>query len=347
MDRTERFYRIDQLLQERKVVSRREFLDALEVSHATFKRDLEYMRERLNAPVEWDANAGGYRYVAAARGRRFALPGLWFNEGEAFALVMMEHLLASLDHGGLIGPHIEPLRARLTAILGDGDASASEVRKRVRLLAFAQRALPLEHFETLGRATMKRQRVHLGYYARSTDETSERVVSPQRLVHYRGNWYLDAWCHLRNDLRTFSVDGIRSAVVLDDAAREVSMKALEDHLATGYGIVRSDHDVGWAKLRFSAERARWVSAETWHPDQRATLERNGRYTLEIPYRDDRELVPEIMKHGPDVEVLGPPRLRTKIAALHLAAAQTNGGVDKAREREQIGHSPNRAKGGDP
>ena len=325
MDRTERFYRIDQLLQERGVVSRREFLDALEVSPATFKRDLEYMRERLNAPVAWDADARGYRYAAAPqRGPRFALPGLWFNEGEAFALVMMEHLLASLDQGGLIGPHIAPLRARLTAILGTGDSSAAEVRKRVRLLAFAQRRLPLEHFATLGRATMKRQRLHIGYHARSTDVTSARDVSPQRLVHYRGNWYLDAWCHLRNDLRTFAVDGIRHATIQDEPAREVSAKALEEHLAAGYGIVRSGRELTWAKLRFSAERARWVAAEAWHPDQRGAFDACGRYTLEVPYRDDRELALEIMKHGPEVEVLAPLELRAKIAGLHRAAVAANG-----------------------
>src|SRR6185436_13305866 len=104
-------------------------------------------------------------------------PGLWFSEPEAFALVMMEHLLASLDHGGLIGPHIAPLRARLAVILGTGEVSAAEVHKRIRLLAFAPRQLPLENFETIGRATLKRLRVHIAYYARSTDQTSERDVS--------------------------------------------------------------------------------------------------------------------------------------------------------------------------
>jgi predicted DNA-binding transcriptional regulator YafY len=209
VDRTERFYRIDQLLNERGVVSRDAFLDELEVSHATFKRDIEYMRDRLNAPVIYDPDAGGYRYgKESVTGPRFALPGLWFTESEAFALVMMEHLLSSLDQGGLIGPHIAPLRARLTAILGTGESSATEVRRRIRLLAFSSRALPLQFFEAIGRATLKRARIHVVYYARSSDRVSERDVSPQRLVHYRGNWYLDGWCHLRNDLRTFSIDGI-------------------------------------------------------------------------------------------------------------------------------------------
>ena len=324
MDRTERFYRIDQLLQERGVVSRDAFLDELEVSLATFKRDLEYMRDRLNAPVVFDADAGGYRYGKEPRtGPRFALPGLWFSEAEAFALVMMEHLLASLDHGGLIGPHIAPLHARLTAILGTGDASAEEVRKRIRLLAFAPRKLPLEFFEEIGRATLKRRRIHIVYYARSTDQTSERDVSPQRLVHYRGNWYLDGWCHLRHDLRTFAIDGIRTLKLLDEGAREVSMKSLEDYLATSYGIMRSGDRVTWAKLRFSAERARWVGSEVWHPDQRGVLDPAGSYTLELPYRDDRELLLEILKHGAGVEVLAPEELRAKVREAHVKAAEAN------------------------
>jgi predicted DNA-binding transcriptional regulator YafY len=235
----------------------------------------------------------------------------------------MEHLLSSLDQGGFIGPHIAPLRARLTAILGTGEASAAEVRRRIRLLAFAPRKLPLAHFEEIGRATLRRLRVHIVYYARSSDETSERDVSPQRLVHYRGNWYLDSWCHVRNDLRTFAIDGIRSVRLLDQAAREVSVKTLEDYLATGYGIMRSGAEVTWARLRFSAERARWVSSEVWHPDQRGVLDPAGRYTLELPYRDDRELLLEIMKHGSAVEVLAPAKLRQKVREAHERAAELN------------------------
>lgn len=112
MDRLERFYKIDQLLQERTVVPRSAFLDELEMSPATFKRDLEYMRDRFDAPAEWDADLRGYRYAEQAKtGPKFALPGLWFSESEAHALITMQHLLSSLDHGGLIGPHIAPLMA--------------------------------------------------------------------------------------------------------------------------------------------------------------------------------------------------------------------------------------------
>ena len=324
MERLERFYRIDALLQERTVVPRADFLRVLEVSLATFKRDLEYMRDRFNAPVVWDGFAGGYRYDTRKRaGPKFELPGLWFNESEALALATMHHLLSNLDQGGLIGPHIAPLLARLDAIIGAGEASAAEVRKRIRLITFATRKTHLPHFAQVGAALFGRRRLAIEYYARSTNEHTRREVSPQRLVHYRENWYLDTWCHLRDDFRSFSVDGIRGVEVLDAPAKEVSLKALDEYLRESYGIVRGG-EAQRAKLRFSAERARWVAAEVWHPEQKGSFDRDGRYVLELPFRDDRELVLDLLRHGAHVEVLAPAALRRKVRDEHAKACSLNG-----------------------
>lgn len=99
MDRTERFYHIDRLLNERRVVPVQTFLDELEVPLATFKQDLEYLRERFNAPIVWDRDAGGYRFDAPSSGRRYDLPGLWFNASEMFAPLTMQQLLRILNPG--------------------------------------------------------------------------------------------------------------------------------------------------------------------------------------------------------------------------------------------------------
>ncbi len=112
MDRTERFYKIDQLLQERQAVPLEAMIEALGVSRATVVRDLEYLRDRLAAPIVWDRERRGYRYEARGKGGPcYALPGLWLNASEAHALLTMEQLLANLQPG-LLGPHIEPLERR-------------------------------------------------------------------------------------------------------------------------------------------------------------------------------------------------------------------------------------------
>ncbi|MDP2829834.1 MAG: YafY family protein [Sulfuricellaceae bacterium] len=311
MDRTERFYKIDQLLNDQSVVSIDTFLADLGISLATFKRDLEYMRERLNAPIQWDRDAGGYRYGQPdALAPSFALPGIWFNPGEVHALLTMQHLLSNLEPGLLAG-HIKPLQARLKALLESRDHSAEEVETRFRIVHAARRQVATTHFELIASATLSRKRLKIRHYSRQTGEESERIVSPQQLVYYRDNWYVDTWCHLREGIRSFSIDAIRHAEMMEGKVKNLPRTALKAVLESGYGIF-SGKAVTWAKLRFTPERARWVANELWHPKQKGKFDADGYYLLELPYNDDRELVMDILRHGAEVEVLAPESLRERV-----------------------------------
>lgn len=178
MNRTERFYRIDQILSSRAVVPRQLLLDELDISWATLKRDLSYLRERLNAPIEFDAQSGGYRFATQDQGPRYELPGLWFNADETHALLSLHQLLSDLEPS-LLSPHIAPLLSRLEAIIEEGGDAYTEVAKRIRLAHIGRRKKRLEFFETLSRAVITRQRVKVSHYSRSSDEHTERLLSPQ------------------------------------------------------------------------------------------------------------------------------------------------------------------------
>jgi len=318
MDRLERFYKIDQLLKERKVVSFALFKEKLGMSRASVKRDLEYMRTRFHAPIEYDRELNGYRFGKPGSGPRHELPGLWFSASEILSLMTTLQLLASLQPR-LLDRQLAPVVERLRAILGSGDHSWEEVVKRIRIFQPERREGRAEHFSVVAAALLKRMRLWIKHYNRRDDRETVREISPQRLVHYRDNWYLDAWCHLRNDLRSFAVDAIREAVVKETPAKEVRDAELDDYLGSGYGIF-AGRKVQWATLKFTPGAARWVSAQSWHPKQRARVEKDGSYVLEVPYAEDRELVMEILKYGADVEVRGPPALRESVGkALEQAA----------------------------
>ena len=315
MSGTERIYQIDQMLDGRKFVTRMQLQERLGVSWATLKRDLAYLKNRLHAPIVFDRDLGGYRFDHDTKhvGPQYKLPGLWFSAEEIHALLTMQHLLSNLDTGGLLGPHIKPLLARLTGMLGTADDPAEEVKRRIRIEAVGARRFNLDHFQAVGSALLRRKRLLIRYHARGTDETTEREVSPQRLIHYRDNWYLDVWCHLRDGLRSFAVDAIERAEILDKRAKDVADKRLDEVLGSGYGIF-SGEDVTWATLRFTPARARWVAAERWHPKQEATVRKDGSFELKIPYADDRELMMDILKYGADCTVVGPKALRDRVAA---------------------------------
>lgn len=312
MSINERIYRIDQLLNDRKTVSFQELLDRLEVSPATLKRDLAYMRDRLNAPIVYDKQQNGYRFESNSE--NYALPGLWFSPEEIYALLTMQHLLSNLDSGGLLSKYVEPLQSRLLAMLEDSDSSFEEIQKRVKIEKMGSRKYDLEHFQEIGLALVKRKRLVIEYQSRSKDENTRREISPQRMIYYRDNWYLDAWCHVKNALRSFSVDAIKKAEILETKADDVNDNELNAELGSGYGIF-AGKEVKWALLKFSPERAKWVASEKWHPEQRSKFLDDGSYQLEVPYSDEREIVMDILKHGNQVLVLNPQSLIMHVAEI--------------------------------
>src|SRR5207249_7524235 len=172
MERLERFYKIEQLLKDRRPVSFSALRSSLGVSAATLKRDLEYMRERFHAPIEWDRGANGYRFGKPRAGPRYELPGLWFNAGEAYALLSMHTLLAELQPG-LLEPHVGPLRERLRAILG-GEPAWKDIEKRIRIFQPERRGAPAEHFGIVAAAVLRRSRVWIRHYNRKEDRETER-----------------------------------------------------------------------------------------------------------------------------------------------------------------------------
>jgi predicted DNA-binding transcriptional regulator YafY len=315
--RQERLQRMVQLLKTQRVVPRRVFLQRLEVSPATFKRDMQYLRDRLGAPIVWDRERRGYR-LAMDLGveSSFELPGLWFSSQEIHALLTVHQLLESLQPS-LLTPHIEPLKQRIETLLEGDPSSSGDLRRCIRVLHMNARAVQPQHFETVSSALLAGRRLRVTHYNRARGRELEREVSPQRLVYYRDNWYLDAWCHLRAGLRSFALEAIHDAVALKTARRKVSERCLDDFFAAGYGIF-SGRRTQIARLRFSAARARWVAAETWHPQQQGRFEEDGSYLLEFPYSDDRELSMDILRHGSEVEVLSPRALRERVA--HQAQA---------------------------
>jgi predicted DNA-binding transcriptional regulator YafY len=310
MDRTERLYKIDRLLNERKVVSTDIFLHELGVSPATFKRDLEYMRDRLNAPVVWDRDAGGYRFSQQGVGDAYELPGLWFSAAEIHALLTMQQLLSSLGPG-LLTPHVEPLLSRLKSLLEREGLSADSVQQRIRIQKVAARAYEPKHFTPIATAVVQRRRITIDHHNRNRGDVVRREVSPQCITHYRENWYLDAWCHLRNELRSFGLDAIQRVEVSEDEAFEMNDAELQEILDSGYGAF-TGKDIEYAQLEFTAPRAQWVSKETWHPKQESMFTESGAYRLKVPFSNPTELVMDILRHVPFVKVLSPALLKDRV-----------------------------------
>jgi predicted DNA-binding transcriptional regulator YafY len=309
LSKLDELYRLHRLLDGRRTgISRADLIGVHGFARSTLSRLVADLRNKLGAPLDHEPDRGGYFYNTSDG--RFDLPGLWFTADELLALVTLKHLLANLEPG-LLDDHLRPLHTRIDQLLASHHLGAGEADTRIRLLSMAARRKNPRHFQSVAHAVLQRKRLVIDYYNRERDETSHREISPQRLAHYRDNWYLDAWCHQKKGLRIFAVECIRAVEPLAKPAKAIAENSLNRELGSSYGIF-AGVPRATAVLVFTAYRARWVADEIWHPQQHTRWLDDGRFELRVPYSDDRELVMDILKYGPEVEVIAPPELRDAV-----------------------------------
>lgn len=318
MSKVERLYHLHNILSQRRTpISRQDLMERLECSQATLYRLVAELRDFLGAPLEQDEDNRGF-YYDRSYDQPFELPGIWISPAELQALLTARQVLGNVQPGLLEG-ELETLQGRISSLLQAKGVDAEESQSRIYIQSVAGRAVPERLFQDVMGALIGRQQLHIKYHGRRKDDISERDISPQRLTQYRNSWYLDAWCHKAEGLRSFSLERIAEQVLKDDDAKEVSEKVMAGHYDSSYGIFSGPAE-HIAKLKFTAEMSRWVAEEQWHPDQKGSYDDQGAWTLELPFSTARELVMDILRYGSEVEVISPDFLRDAVAESAREAA---------------------------
>lgn len=305
-----RLYKYPSLLSSRQARSAAELMAAQEVSRATLKRDLAKLRDQLNVPIRFDRDRGGYVLDAAAD--TLELPGVRLTLQDWQALAAGLELLIQFEPALLVGPW-QSLPDRLAALLARQGLDRQPLAGRVRVSPRTRTRVDTPVLQTVLQATLAQQRLRLGWRAAYTRPQDE--VSPQRLLRDRERWLLQAWCHRCEALVTLPLDGLESAKPLALAARLLPPEQLD---AGQMGAAMPDPAAGkalpqrWARLRVAGRAGRPAELPLWDPRQRVHARADGAWEVAIPYVDDTDIVGDILRWGPQVQVLAPGALRQRV-----------------------------------
>ena len=318
MPRYERVQPLFELLcNARRPQTMSELCEKLGVSRATINRLIAFLRDALGQDIRYDRDRNGYwiKHDSKVSGTANLL-GL--TSTEAASLLEAISVLEQIPPG-LIRSNTSVIRSGLQRLcqeyLGNGGLSG-----RVQLRASHPRKANAKSFGILLDALRKEVRVEFLYRNRGKDDQGARTVSPIRMVLYRSNWYLAAWCHERDGLRVFSLDRVLGVKPLTARAYKPLAKLVDQELESSYGIFTGVAS-NTAVLLFDAKVAPWVAEEQWHPDAKAEFLTDGRVRLTIPYRVDTELVMEILRYGDSCLVQSPMSLRKNVAQKLMQAAE--------------------------
>lgn len=316
MDKFDRFQLLHRLFRShQRPIPLSVLAEKLECSQKTVKRAIDAMRDYLDAPLAYYPEQNGWHYDETAG--LYELPGLWLTSSELQSLALLLQVLDTIGEG-LLGDELAVVERHITKLLEIRGIARSDFDNHIRILPLYKRSMPGPVFSAVCESLIQRQCIRIMYSSYDKRKTN-RIISPQTLVYYRENWYLDAWCHMRNALRTFSLSRVQSVARTDEPLVAISPDKLHAHYAAGYGIFagKAPHT---ARLRFHPEIAWDISSQQWHLNQIANWD-GDYYVLQVPYSNDQELIQDILRFTPNVTVESPASLRQAVEAKLAAGLQ--------------------------
>lgn len=282
----------------------RSLADHFEMSLATSKRDINYLRDRLYAPLIFDPKKNGFYYEEG-----FHLP---FEESPRiiFLLAMLSKLADEAGLGEL--EEVRQLEQRLSTMISPDYGTVID---SLHCLWIEIESLDHQIFEIIIETVAKKELVTLEYRSIG-GEISNRTVAPLQIINYQGRWYVYSYCYLRRNNRLFHIGRVKSAT-LTDKKIPADINLDPKILGQSFGIFQGKPRYT-AEILFTATAAELVKNQRWHKDQETEMVSDG-VLLRLPVSDDRELLMKILQYGAMAKVISPPqlvkRLREELAAM--------------------------------
>ena len=301
--------RIHQALQSGRWPNAGQLAREIEVSTKSIYRDLEFMRDRLDLPLEFDRPRNGFCYTQAVSG----FPTLQITEGELFALFVAEKALQQYRGTPFERPLVSAFRKMAASLPDTVSLNLADWEQTISFRTSAEPILNLEVFDALAKATTRRRQLELTYRKPGQKGTEPRCVDPYHLANINGEWFLFAYCHLRKDIRTFVPARILQVQETGRTFVRPQRFSLERRLRDSFGV-QSGQGEFEVVIRFDEFAADYIREKRWHPSQQLLELPEGGVELRLRLSSLVEIQRWILSWGGRAVVVAPRELAAVVAA---------------------------------
>jgi predicted DNA-binding transcriptional regulator YafY len=277
-----------------------------EISSKTAQRNIDFMRDRLAAPLEYNTSRKGYRYTDDC----YELPRLFASQEEILAVLIAQYLLSGND-GGLIAKNLGTFSRKLLSDVHRCRLPQAVLSESFSAAWHGYAPVPPDIFQPVVNALTDSRMLSFSYTSPRNNETTQRQAEPHHLQNYMASWVLIAWCCTRNDWRKFYLSRMQSPKLYSQTFTRRPRESWGYLLEDSFGIFQGSAPIE-ITLAFTPFRARWIREQVWHPAQKITNRDDGSLELSFPVADFREVKMKILQFGADVKVIHPPELETEI-----------------------------------
>ncbi len=303
----ERMQRIDHAIRAGKYPNAGLLAREFEVSSKSIQRDIEFMRDRMNLPIEYDGIKHGYYYSEEVS----AFPTMHVTEGELFSLVVAEKALQQYRGTSFEKPLVSAFKKMSEALPDNITVHLADWGQSISFLTRAEPVLNLEVFDALGKATARRQQIELLYRKPGQRKTEVRLVDPYHLANINGEWFLFAFDHLRQDIRTFVPARIKTIRPTGKTFERPQKFSLEKRLRDSFGV-HSAQGQFEVVIRFNELVADYIREKKWHDSQKLTERRDGSVELSLKLSSLQEIERWVLSWGGNAVVIKPAELAAMV-----------------------------------
>ena len=300
--------RIHQALQSGRHPNASTLAASLEVSSKSIHRDLEFMRDRMELPLEYDPARKGYHYTQEVGN----FPTLQITEGELFALLVAEKALQQYRGTAFARPLLSAFKKMAAALPDTVSLNIADWEQTISFRTRAEPIVKLETFDTLAKAAAQRKQLQLTYRKPGQKATELRIVDPYHLANINGEWFLFAWCHLRRDIRTFVPARILAAEPTGKTFARPQKFSLEKRLRDSFGV-QSGQGIFDVVLQFNEIAADYIREKRWHESQQLRELRDGGVELRLKLSSLAEVERWVLGWAGNARVIQPLELADSVA----------------------------------
>lgn len=288
------------------------------VSSKTVRRDIEYLRDMMNAPIDYDASRRGYYYTEPS----YDIPSFMLTEGELFSLAIGEVVLADYQNSPFY-PQLKNIFERIKENLSDSiNLDSIDIKDIISSVHIPQVKIDPDIFAPVSSAVSSAKIIQVQYQVPRYSDTRFMTIEPYKIVAHRGNWYLIGNHIEAEKIKVWAINRIKMITVSDETFELPSGFDLEDYIDTNLGIYVSARRYE-VSLRFSSAVAGIIKERQWHENQRFTELEDGSLRLTYTTNQLEESLNWAFSWGENVVIEKPEKLAleakekiTKMLALY-------------------------------
>jgi len=281
-----------------------------EVNERTIERDIEYLRDMYEAPIEYDRDKKGYYYSEP----NFFIKSVILTEGELFSVALFDRLLEQYRNTPLESTLRKIFNKIVHSLPENVTVNPNTLSSQISVIFDHQGQIDKDVFEIIFTALKTKRTINFDYRPLQKTTNAKRIADPYHAICQRGNWYFIGFCHDRNEPRMFSFSRVKNASLTEKHFEIPSDFKPNEFFDKSMGVFASARTPYTVELSIDNEIGTYALERQWHDTQTVEQREDGSVYVKFTTTQMPEVLRWVLGQGHTVRVLNPPELIDMVKA---------------------------------